>query len=391
MVHGPSELGRGLSSVAETTAHAAAVARVGIWFLSARGEELTCAYLHQRDKAPEQQGSTLKLADYPAYAAALTSRRVISASDARTAPETAELTESYLSPNGITSMLDAPIYRGGWVVGVVCLEHTGPRREWTQREGDLAASVADIVAVLLEQAARFEAEQQLRRQQDRLAKAEKLDALMRFSAGVAHDFNNVLAVMRGYLEVLKRGVPPGQSPIELLDEALDAADLGKRIVSQLLTYCRGQPSYRRELDLSKTLRDLLPIVSSAAGEKHKIGLDAGPDKTIVHADRTQIEQLLLNLVVNARDAMPSGGEIRIGLTTTADWAVLKVSDRGSGIDAAARDRIFEPFFTTKGDRGTGLDLSTCQTIVEQHGGKITLDSSVGEGTTFTVMLPLTEG
>ena len=387
-VGGRRELTRGMASAAVATAHAANVARVGVWFLTPERDELHCAAMFDSQKNEHDAGTVLSLGELPSYHAALVSRRVIMANDARSASETRELAKSYLIPNGITSMMDAPVYRAGEVVGVVCLEHVGPLREWTKRECDLAASVADVVAVLLEQAARVDAEALLREQQEQLAKTEKLEALMRFGGGVAHDFNNVLATIMLQTNMLSGD----RSPAEISATATSieqAAEVGRRIVKQLLTFCRNKPSEPRALDLGRTLDGLRAFLASTLGERHHLVVGKLPPRIIVHADPAQLDQLALNLVVNARDAMPDGGDIQLTLDADAEWARISVADSGVGIEPSALDKIFEPFFTTKG-HGTGLGLSTCHSIVEQSHGRIEVSSKPGEGTTFTVWLPRSE-
>jgi signal transduction histidine kinase len=387
-VAGRRELTRGMASAAVATAHAANVARVGVWFLTPERDELHCAAMFDSQKNEHIAGAVLALGELPNYHAALVSRRVIMANDARSATETRELAKSYLIPNGITSMMDAPVYRAGEVVGVVCLEHVGPLRDWTKRECDLAASVADVVAVLLEQAARVDAEALLREQREQLAKTEKLEALMRFGGGVAHDFNNVLATILLQASALHGA----RSPAEISETATgieQAAEVGRRIVKQLLTFCRNKPSEPRAVDLSRTLDGLRSFLGSTLGERHRLVVADMPARVIVHADPAQIDQLALNLVVNAREAMPDGGEVKLALEADAEWARISVSDSGIGIEESVLDRIFEPFFTTKG-HGTGLGLSTCHSIVAQSHGRIEVSSKQGQGTTFTVWLPRSE-
>ena len=376
-VGGRRELTRGMASAVVATAHAANVARVGVWFLTPERDELHCAAMFDSQKNEHQSGAVLSLGELPSYHAALVSRRVIMANDARNAAETRELTKIYLIPNGITSMMDAPVYRSGEVVGVVCLEHVGPLRDWTKRECDLAASVADVVAVLLEQAARVDAEALLREQHEELAKSEKLQALMRFGGGVAHDFN----MLHG---------PRTSAEIETTAKDIEqAAEVGRRIVKQLLTFCRDKPSEPRAIDLGRTLEGLQSFLASVLGDRHRLVFAELPSRVIVHADPAQIDQLALNLVVNAREAMPEGGEVKLALGADAEWARISVTDTGVGIEDSVLDKIFEPFFTTKG-HGTGLGLSTCQSIVEQHRGRIEVSSKRGQGTTFTVWLPRSE-
>jgi signal transduction histidine kinase len=387
-VQGRDDLERGLRQAATASANALNVARVGVWFLSPDGESLISACQHgvtrSRDGGPE----ILRLTAMPRYKAAIESRRVVLVADVLTAPETSELVEGYLAPNGITSLLDAPIYRFGEVVGVVCHEHIGPPRTWTARERDFAASVADIVAVLIEQATRMDAEAQLRAQREQAVKLERQASLSRFAAGVAHDFNNVLAALGLRLEMM-RDENDGRM-LDDVNELLSFVAAGKGLVAQLLTYCRSGPSQPRTLSVSRVLGERRPLLEATAGHAHRLELQVlAREPLAVHIDPSQFDQVLLNLVTNAREAMPEGGVIDVTLSATPDWAVLSVKDRGVGIEASARDHIFEPFFTTKGT-GTGLGLSTVFSIVQQSGGAIEVESSPGQGSLFVVRLPRVE-
>ena len=336
----------------------------------------------------EFPGTTLSIVAMPRYAEALMSRRVVMAHDARTAPETSELTAGYLIPNRITSMLDAPIYRFGEVVGVVCHEHVGEPRTWTVRERDFASSVADIVAVLLEQATRMDGEEALRVQRLRAEKLERAASLVRFAAGIAHDFNNVLSALMMQLELLRERV--GQDLRSDVDELSGFAETGRNIVAQLLAYCKEAPFEPRAVNLAKLLADKRKLLEAIAGNRHRVVLTVSAERMIAHVDPTQIDQLILNLVTNAREAMPDGGEIGVSLDAMPDWVVLSVRDRGVGIDESVRERIFEPFFTTKG-AGTGLGLSIVHSIVQQHGGELEVQSIRDGGTMFVVRLPSIAG
>jgi signal transduction histidine kinase len=384
-VQGEAELRRGLEQAATASRTALDVARVGVWFFSTDGEELLCACTAQRDGTVAAQ-DPLRLADLPRYASALQSRRVILAHDARRDPDTSELTVPYLLPNDIHSMLDAPIYRFGEVVGVVCHEHTGSVRDWTGRERDFAASVADVIAVLLEQATRTETERALHAQKERTAKAERTASLVRFGAGIAHDFNNVLAAALVQLQVMQRKYTEPDIETDLR-ELLASLDAGRQIVKQLLAYCKPDRLEARALVLNRLLEDHRALLTAAAGERHRLTLELPPERVTIQADPTRIDQLLLNLVVNAKEAMTDGaGKILVQLKVDGDWAVLSVSDTGVGIADDVRERIFEPFFTTKG-AGTGLGLSTVKSIVDQHGGHLDVTSEPGNGTTFTARFP----
>lgn len=226
-----------------------------------------------------------------------------------------------------------------------------------------------------------------------LRQAQKLEAIGRLAAGVAHDFNNVLLAQCGYgelaLQHLERGDPAAaQNDIR---EVLAAAGRGATLTRQLLTFSRRQTFDLAVLDLNAVVVELEGLVRTLVGGRVALALELAAVPTYVLANRAQLEQLVTNLAVNARDAMPDGGELRVSVAAenNGDTAVLEVADTGHGMTAATADRIFDPFFTTKGAGGTGLGLATVHGIVMQSGGSIEVRSTPGQGTTFTITLPAT--
>jgi two-component system, cell cycle sensor histidine kinase and response regulator CckA len=241
-----------------------------------------------------------------------------------------------------------------------------------------------------------------KRLEHQLQHAQKMEAVGRLAGGVAHDFNNVLTAVRGHSEILL-AVLEADSPHRRHAEQIQRAALrAAALTSQLLAFSRKQVLTPRTLDLNLLVTNLTLMLQRLIGEHVELRTQLGADLGSVRADSGQLEQVLVNLAINARDAMPRGGTLLIR-TENADveaadaarlnapagrWVVLAVKDSGVGIDAATRARIFEPFFTTKEPgKGTGLGLSTAYGIVTQSGGQILVDSTVGEGTTFRVYLP----
>jgi signal transduction histidine kinase/CheY-like chemotaxis protein len=243
-----------------------------------------------------------------------------------------------------------------------------------------------------------------RRLEEQLRQAQKMDAIGRLAGGVAHDFNNLLTVIQGRADLLLAQMAPGdrlREPLELIHRTAGrAADLTQR----LLAFGRRQVLRPRVLDLGAVLHDLAPMLRSLVREDIELSLEMAPGIVRVRADPGQLEQVVVNLVVNARDAMPRGGRVSIALAVTADGdpgrpsaerqrpqAALRFSDTGDGMDAETRARVFEPFFTTKDvGKGTGLGLATVYGIVTQSGGRVTVESDLGRGTTFTVLLPIVD-
>jgi signal transduction histidine kinase len=381
------ELARALEQAARASAQALGTARTGVWFLSNDASELFCVTLIEPDKTSGPGSNVLPLAQLPGLLDALQQRRVLTWPNPQVSVAPA-LQSSYFDALGISSGLDAPIFRLGEVVGVVRHEHVGPPREWSSRDRHLAGSVADLIAVLLEQATRLDVEAALSEQRERLIKAERMESLSRMSAGVAHDFNNVLTAMMIRLETVLLDREGDASLEHDLREVLVAGQRGARLVQQLLTFAKAKLPAPRPVDLGRTLRELTPMLSTLTKGKADLQVVHPNQAILVHVDPSQLEQVMMNLVLNARDAAePGRTRVVVQLDVDGDSARLQVSDQGAGMDAATREQIFEPFFTTKA-HGSGLGLATVYSIVQQAGGSISVESAAGQGSTFSVRLPL---
>jgi signal transduction histidine kinase len=385
-LHHANELARALEQVCKASAQALGVERVGVWFVSENAAELRCAALYELSQDRHSSGAVLASALLPGYLQALEERRVLSVPGAADAHVSPALRQSYLDPLDIRATLDAPVFRSGEVVGVVRHEHTGADRQWSSRDRHFAGSVADLVAVLLEQATRLDVEAALYAQRERLVKAEKMEALSRMSAGIAHDFNNVLTAMLLKVDSIRLERPNDTELGHALGEVIEAGQRGARLVNQLLTFARAKVPTPRAVDLSRTLREMEPMLITLTQGKATLRIVSSASPVLVNVDPSQLEQVILNLVVNARDASPKGAEVRVRLTLEAELACLTVVDQGAGMDAATQEQVFEPFFTTK-EQGSGLGLSTVYSIVQQAGGSVMVESTEGQGSTFSVRLP----
>ena len=239
-----------------------------------------------------------------------------------------------------------------------------------------------------------------------LLQAQKMEAVGRLAGGVAHDFNNLLMAITGYGELMRAKVLKDDPLYGYLENILKAGDRAAALTQQLLTFSRQKIVHPQVIDLNRVVLDLEPMLRRLIGED--LDLEVVTDRRLgaVKADPGQMGQIIMNLVVNARDAMPQGGRLtlktapvdftvgchsRFGLTPPGAYVMLEVEDTGVGMDEATQAHVFEPFFTTKEPgKGTGLGLSTVYGIVKQSGGYLDLDSEPGAGSTFTIYLPRLE-
>jgi len=246
--------------------------------------------------------------------------------------------------------------------------------------------------------------EELRQTQQQLIEAEKLTALGTMAGGIAHDFNNILCGMIGHLNILARQIPPDEEHLQHIDTIEKSAFRAAELVKQLLTFARQKPMDITTIDLNKIVRDLLVLLESTFDGQISIKTDLDPGLPAVLGDSAQIEQAILNLCVNARDAMPGGGTIAITSKKVVldanfctlqhdaepgSYVMLTVQDTGSGINKRILPRVFDPFFTTKEvGKGTGLGLAMVYGIIKSHNGFCTIESTPSKGTDFRIYIPV---
>jgi PAS domain S-box-containing protein len=242
-----------------------------------------------------------------------------------------------------------------------------------------------------------------KRLEEELLQSQKMDAVGRLAGGIAHDFNNILTAILGYSDLIIGQVDEKQWMYKHLSEIRKAADFAASLTHQLLAFSRRQPLFLRVFNINETVRNMQKMLGRVIGEHIEIRTHMKAEIGRLKADPSQLEQVLLNLCVNARDAMPHGGSITIETADVTyflddfysvnempagEYVKLTICDSGTGMTPEVKKHIFEPFFTTKEKgQGTGLGLATCYGIVKQSGGYITVDSAVGVGTTFSIYLP----
>ena len=393
----PAEGGdAGYGRLCDVAARTAGVARASIWLFDQARRTVSCAWLHANGQGQPMPELSYIAASNVAFFGALRHTLTVAADDACHDPRTAAFAGPYFIPNEITSFLATVIRVEGEVAGIFCLEHVGPTRHWSLEDQDFATSLAHLVALAL-------AASQRQALQSQLQHAQRLEALGVLAGGVAHDFNNLLTAILGFAELIRADAhvsPPVRAHV---DEIRLAGERATHLTSQLLAFGRKQVRNPRVFDVNAAVHDLTRLLERVIGTGTYLTVHRSSEPLCVHADPHQLEQALLNLVVNARDAMPGGGTVGITVErVVADAAVaarhpgaregryvsVAVSDTGTGIDPEVLPRIFEPFFTTKGlGNGTGLGLAMVYGIVQQNGGYLDVSSSPGEGTEMRIALP----
>ena len=268
---------------------------------------------------------------------------------------------------------------------------------------DTGGAVIGAASVARDISARIRAEAERRVLEARLSQAERLETVGQLAGAVAHDFNNLLGVILGCAEMLAEEVPEASGPRADVERILGAAQRAARLTRQLLIFARRDAAPAHAVDINEVVADVRDLLVASLGRLIELVVELSPMLPAVRTDRGHVEQVLLNLAVNARDAMPGGGTLRIG-TGTADLAEdycaahpgarpgryveLTVSDTGTGMSAEVAARAFEPFFTTKPvGQGTGLGLATVYGVVRQAGGSVSVESEEGAGTVFRCFFP----
>jgi signal transduction histidine kinase/ActR/RegA family two-component response regulator len=278
------------------------------------------------------------------------------------------------------------------VLGVLAIAHAALSRANRELAGQ-ARSLAETNSELqLQMEERSRAEENLRQ-------AQKMQALGQLTGGIAHDFNNMLTVIQGSADILRRPKLTEEKRVRFAGAIVETAERAASLTRQLLAFARRQPLSPVPLDLNSRVRAMVPLLAPLLGETVRIQLDLGEGLHAVQADPGQLETAILNIVVNARDAMPEGGTVTIR-TRKVDGneagalgsaIELSIADTGGGIDPALRDRVFEPFFTTKSvGKGTGLGLSQVYGFVAQTGGEVRIEGEPGSGARLVLLLPPTE-
>lgn len=391
-IDSPEAYEQAVRRATELSARTLGVERVGVWlFDPEQPEVLRLEHLYVRSASTHTEGDELLVAKAHRYRAALREKKAIVADDARTDAVTADLRASYLEPLGITSMLDAPLYVHGEVVGVICHEHVGPPRKWTAAEVDFACTIADTASLICEQARRLGAERELRERVARASAGEPLEAVARLSRGLAHELSNVFAASRLATDQLARqGEPASRELAMAIGEALR---VGERLLADLRRFgerasVNGAAGARTRA--AEVMRRFRPILEVLVRPQAELAVEVDPALAL-ELDDTALEQVVLNLVLNARDALAGSGKIGvIGVEIKREGAgaLVSVTDDGPGIPEELRSRIGREYFTTKA-HGTGLGLSVASDLATAVGGRLDV-VRVDRGARIELHLPTRE-
>ena len=344
---------------------------------------------------PELQGVPYEMAGMGRWASELARGRTI----AGTIDEFPAAEQELLRPQGILALVVTPIVVDGDFWGFIGFDDCEIERRWTPAELDILRAAADIVAGAL---ARQHTSIALEQSRDQLRHAQRMESIGRLAGGIAHDFNNLLSGILGNAELLLAELGDDHAALSDLDEIRRSALRAAGLTRQLLAFSRKQAIEPTVVELGELLAGMEGLLERLIGEDVDMESWIEPGLPAVWADPGQLEQVVMNLVVNARDAMPDGGRIALsvqratldeeqarsrGLDPGRHYVLLRVTDSGSGMDEATREQAFEPFFTTKSS-GTGMGLSIIYGIARQSGGTAWITSSPGMGTQVTVALPV---
>ena len=315
-----------------------------------------------------------------------------------------EETDVNVKKYGLRSYLGYPVQLQNRAIGALCIVDVKPR-EFTNTEIQIISTLAKAVSLEEERKIAEEEKENLAIQ---LRQAQKMEAIGTLAGGIAHDFNNILSAIIGYTEIAKLGIAESSPVHKDLDEVLKAGNRAKELVQQILTFSRKSQQQLKPIQPHMIVTEALKFLRASIPTSIELEQDVDSDCGLILSDPTQLQQVVVNLCTNAFQAMEvKGGVLRVELKpatistvnahefpvlTRGKYVKLSVSDTGSGIDKAWRERIFEPYFTTKEQgKGTGMGLAVVLGIVQGYGGTIVVDSKVGEGSRFDIYIPQIEG
>ena len=400
-------------AAAEVIGRTLEVSRAGYGIVDRRAETITI----ERDwNAPGTTtiAGVLAFRDYGSYIDDLKRGDTATIEDARTDPRT-RVTASALEAISARSFINMPLFEQGDMVALVFVNHDAPRtwqpedlafiREVAERtraateRRRVERELADLAASLEQQVADRTSE--LMTAEEALRQSQKMEAVGQLTGGLAHDFNNLLTVIRGSVDLLRRPDVSEERRGRYIDAIADTADRAAKLTAQLLAFARRQALNPEPFDAGDSVHAVQPMIRTLVGSRIAVNVEVPEQPCIVNADRSQFDTALVNMAVNARDAMSGEGELVMTVATAhgmpavrshpavdGEFVTISVRDTGTGIAADKIEKIFEPFFTTKGvGEGTGLGLSQVFGFTKQSGGEVLVESVEGQGATFVMYLP----
>jgi signal transduction histidine kinase len=386
-VQAVGEHDRALETALRLCARTLRIERVGYWVFSEDALALQNRLQYTRSTDELGAGDVLVGTRYPTYWKALREKRVIAVEDAVNGPPTSELAASYLKPLGIGAMLDAPVFRAGALIGVVCHEHVGGPRAWTVDEVSFASTSADLVSMMLEQGDRLIAEERVRTYLGTAIAAEQLAVMEGLCRAISHDFANLFAVVELVAGAMGSAAARPDKLEELAGSLRSVSSVGAGLLGQMRRFGHRQSESGPAMPLAQVIERVVPILGTLTRDVATVEVSlalGAADVAALEPDR--IEQLILNLILNARDAIAGHGKIEVSARRDGDTLEIGVADDGTGMSPEVLARIWEPYFTTKA-QGTGLGLATVRAIVDEAAGTIEVTSAPGQGTRFTVRVP----
>ncbi len=374
--------------------------RVRLLFRHSDGRRIDVAYQWSAGSCEADESRKYPLDEIPRWRDAMANGETIIIDDVESL---AEADRAPLITMGIRSLLLVPITVQQAVVAWASFEQYANPRTWTSADVQLLELFAGLVSRAIAREREVEERAQLEAEYHH---SKKMEAVGQLAGGVAHDFNNLLTTIQGYAQLMSAKLPEEYREMPGLKEIVMASERAAGLTRQLLAFSRRDTGKTGPVEVNSVISDTMKLMRRMLGDKVTLDLDLADNLTAIVGDSQQLSQMVMNLAINARDAMPEGGNLTISTRQLAavsalprrfsipgiDWCqLIQVTDTGEGMDRETKERIFEPFFTTKdAGQGTGLGLSIVFSVVRRHAGLIDVVSEPGAGTTFSIFLPVRE-